>query len=85
MGLMGTCKEIAFLFSKELDTSLSPITKMKMRLHLMMCKKCTAYKSQLVFADTLLKIYYKTESDEELSFDAQSRMQKALDDIIEQE
>ena len=51
---MYKCKEIIELTSKEMDTSLSWITRMEMKLHFLMCKTCSRYAKQLRFMSKVL-------------------------------
>jgi len=46
---MLTCKEIAYLASESLDRRLPLKKRVAMRLHLVMCKLCSRYVSQIRF------------------------------------
>lgn len=43
---MYTCKKATLLIEKEETEKLSFLTKMRLKMHLMMCGTCTAYKKQ---------------------------------------
>ena len=46
---MLTCKEITRLLSESQDRKLSVAEKLKLEMHLAMCRGCKAYKGQLAF------------------------------------
>ncbi|WP_052598698.1 hypothetical protein [Aureispira sp. CCB-QB1] len=43
---MYTCKKATQLIEKEATENLSILTKIRLKMHLMMCKACAAYKKQ---------------------------------------
>jgi putative zinc finger protein len=51
MGLMhdvtGTCKQVTELISQGMDRDLSWAERLRIRLHLMLCKGCTHYEDQM--------------------------------------
>lgn len=49
-----SCEKATFLIEKQLHTSLSPLEKLQLRVHLSLCKYCTAYKHKAVFLDKLM-------------------------------
>ena len=46
---MLTCKEITRLLSESQDRKLSVAEKLKLEMHLVMCRGCKVYKGQLAF------------------------------------
>lgn len=49
-----SCRKATFLIEKQLHTSLSPLEKLQLRLHLSLCEYCRAYKRKAIFLDKLL-------------------------------
>lgn len=49
-----SCEKATFLIEKQLHASLSPLEKLQLRVHLSLCKYCTAYKYKAIFLDKLL-------------------------------
>lgn len=49
-----SCEKATFLIEKQFHTSLLPLEKLQLRVHLSLCKYCTAYKSKAIFLDKLL-------------------------------
>ena len=45
--MLPNCKQIAELASENLDTPLTGIARLKMKIHLMMCKHCGTYVHQM--------------------------------------
>lgn len=54
---MLTCKEITRLLSESQDRKLSMTEKLKLEMHLAMCRGCKAYKGQLAFLRTACRRY----------------------------
>ena len=51
---MLSCKDISKLASDHIDNNLSPLMKMKVKMHLFMCHKCRDFVNQLrLTVDTL--------------------------------
>ncbi len=50
---MLTCKEVTEMVSNKLDRKLSLIERLKLKLHLMICKHCKSYANQLNFIHAL--------------------------------
>ena len=46
---MLTCKQITHLLSESQDRKLSVAEKLRLEMHLAMCRGCQAYKGQLAF------------------------------------
>lgn len=49
-----SCEKATLLIEKQLHTSLSPLEKLQLRIHLSLCKYCTAYKHKALFLDKLM-------------------------------
>lgn len=49
-----SCEKATFLIEKQLHTSLSPLEKLQLQVHLSLCKYCTAYKVKATFLHKLL-------------------------------
>lgn len=49
-----SCQTATFLIEKQLHTPLSTLEKLQLRIHLSLCKYCTAYKYKAVFLDKLM-------------------------------
>ncbi|MDB5761141.1 MAG: hypothetical protein JWQ21_136 [Herminiimonas sp.] len=47
MGLKPTCKEVHRLTSESLDRDLSPIERIRMRVHLLVCDACRTFGGQM--------------------------------------
>lgn len=47
MRLMATCKEVHRLVSEGLDRDLSVIERLRMRLHLKICRACSNFSGQM--------------------------------------
>ena len=54
---MLTCKEITRLLSEAQDRRLSVTEKLKLEMHLAMCRGCKAYKGQLAFLRAACRRY----------------------------
>jgi predicted anti-sigma-YlaC factor YlaD len=48
MGIMPTCKEIHHLTSDRMDRDLTPVERLRMRLHLRICNACTIFFRRLI-------------------------------------
>lgn len=62
---MNSCKQASFFMSKKLDTSLSFIESISLKLHLMMCKNCAECNSQLQSIHTLCQKRHIDTSDKD--------------------
>lgn len=49
-----SCEKATFLIEKQLHTSLSPLERLQLRIHLSLCNYCRAYKDKAIFLDKLL-------------------------------
>jgi hypothetical protein len=54
---MLTCKEVSRLVSETLDRRLPFGQRVAMRLHLLMCHACKAYKKRLILLQNILRLY----------------------------
>ena len=61
---MLTCKEITALLSEAQDRKLSLAERLKLEMHLAMCRGCQAYKSQLAFLRDACRRYTRARRDE---------------------
>jgi predicted anti-sigma-YlaC factor YlaD len=46
---MKSCKKASYLMSKKLDTDLALMDRLSLRMHLMMCSKCSRCNRQMGF------------------------------------
>ena len=49
-----SCEKATFLIEKQLHTSLSPLERLQLRIHLSLCDYCKAYKDKAIFLDKLM-------------------------------
>ena len=61
---MLTCKQITRLLSESQDRKLSVAEKLKLEMHLAMCRGCKTYKGQLTFLRAACQRYTQTHQDE---------------------
>lgn len=52
--VMLSCRKATELIEKQLYFELSPIERVKLRMHMLMCDYCTRYKKQSLFLHRLL-------------------------------
>ncbi len=80
---MRSCKDTARILSDSRDEPLPFMTRMGLRMHLMMCRFCRRYDHQLDVIEAVCAGYAES-ADEihpgELSPEARTRMQDALAD-----
>lgn len=50
-----SCRKATFLIEKRLHVPLSLVEKWQLKLHLRLCKFCTAYEEKAVFLDSVMK------------------------------
>ncbi len=67
---MLTCKETARLISEGLDRKLSLWTRMNLRLHLMMCGACSAYRRQVELLNRVVRRRFDESAVDETVPDA---------------
>jgi hypothetical protein len=63
--LMLSCKRVAELIEKKLETPLSTTEQMQLSMHTKMCKACGDYQSQQSLIDQMLHTDCKTSQNEE--------------------
>lgn len=83
--IMLSCKKATLLIEKSHSSPLSFTEKVKLKLHLSMCDKCTDYKKQSILIDNALKANRKhipNPADLKLSESTKAMIQKALDDKL---
>ncbi len=77
---MMNCKEASRLISDAQDRALSFRERMALRLHLLMCRKCTRYREQLlIIRDLVASCLEETEpNDERLSDERRAVIQEKI-------
>lgn len=50
-----SCKQATYLIEKRIHVPLSAMEKMRLAVHLFLCKLCSAYNMKAVFLDRLMK------------------------------
>lgn len=76
---MYTCKKATELIEKEASEPLSPLTKVRLKMHLMMCGVCSAYKKQSQLLSFWIKNKKNANADVvELSEDSKKEMIKKI-------
>lgn len=78
-----TCDETSHLISQALDESISPLQKMRIRMHLMFCKYCRNFIKQMSFIRTILRRQtedpkYDKPPETSLSDQARNRIETQL-------
>ena len=74
--IMLTCKDLAWLSSQELDTNLPFMTRLKMKMHITMCKTCYFYRDQLKMIHALIRKIapdFDSIADESVSLSNESK------------
>lgn len=78
------CNEMTRLLSESMDHSLPLVTRIKMRLHFLICKWCERYKNQLLFVRNAVRRHpeklegHDTSPPAGLSSEAKERLKEAL-------
>lgn len=78
---MLSCKEASKLVSESLDLRLPLKTRLRLRLHLSMCRICTAYYRQLHFLRRVIGVlpdHVEAVNPEPLSEEAKQRISKFI-------
>ena len=73
-----TCKDITRLVSESMDHTLPLTQRIKIRIHLGMCKYCARFEKQVRFLRTLCQKHEETPSQSTLSAKARERIRHAL-------
>lgn len=47
MGLKPTCREVHRLVSESMDRRLSPVERLRVALHMMVCRACSNFRGQM--------------------------------------
>lgn len=81
MKMLFTCRQMARLASEELDRPLSFQVKVRMFIHLLLCRDCRTYHDQIKRVDQFIESYYSTRKEPEMSLseEAKARMIAALE------
>jgi len=61
MKIMATCKEVSELLSQGQDRPLGRGEKLKLNIHLLLCKGCRNFGNQLVFIRGAVKRYVERD------------------------
>ena len=75
---MRNCKQIIELTSQKMDTQLPLLTRLEMKIHLLMCKTCRRYGRQLSVMQKALTTMDNKSSTEHLSAAAKQRISRKL-------
>ncbi|NOQ64558.1 MAG: hypothetical protein GQ582_08615 [Methyloprofundus sp.] len=80
---MYQCKEITQFTSQEMDAKLPWLTRMEMKLHLLMCKNCQRYAQQLRFINKALVNLevHPTTANSQLSKQAKQRIAQSIQEL----
>lgn len=80
-----SCEKATFLIEKQLHTPLSLIERLQLRIHLSICKNCTAYKYKALFLDKLMADERtKEESGSRFSEEEIAGLKKKFKSVIRQ-
>ncbi|MFP4348271.1 MAG: zf-HC2 domain-containing protein [Thermodesulfobacteriota bacterium] len=81
-GLIPDCKEVTRMVSESMDRDLPLIQRMKMRMHLVMCKYCSRFEKQLALlrkaGQSLATHRTGPDASPVLPQDARDRIKQAL-------
>ncbi len=79
---MLSCKDVTKLVSENLDRDLSLWRRIGLRLHVMMCKGCSAYRRQIESLNKVVSDHYRDDpavkNCADLSSDALERIKASL-------
>jgi predicted anti-sigma-YlaC factor YlaD len=73
-----SCKDITRLVSESMDHTLPLIQRIKIRIHLGMCKYCARFEKQVRLLRTVYQKHEKVPSEAALSAKARERIRHAL-------
>ena len=79
--LFPSCRQVSQMQSEALDRSLPLFTRIKMRMHLLVCSWCRRYGKQIRFLRTAAHDHsedLQTVTDQSLSADAKERIKRTL-------
>ncbi len=81
-GWMFNCKEVTRLVSESLDRELPFHQRVGLWIHLLMCRFCSRYRSQLLILRKTIRFYVAQEEDREPSItlppEARERIKRSL-------
>jgi hypothetical protein len=55
--MIPTCKEVSELLSQGQDRPLAPVEKIRLQLHLLLCRSCRSFSRQLDFLRAAVRRY----------------------------
>lgn len=79
---MLSCKEVSRLVSDSLDRDLPFMQRLAVRIHLMMCRTCSAFRRRMQFLRTVVSHATPAEADPslKLSPEAKDRIKRQFDE-----
>jgi hypothetical protein len=80
---MLSCQKATLLIEKSNGISLSYVERVKLKMHLAMCNKCSAYQKQSLFIENALKSNHQLfpiSSNLKMADSSKNRIQKAIDE-----
>lgn len=81
---MISCKKASILLSASMDRELTFIERLRLRMHLMVCKWCRRFRIQLVFLQSLGEEISKEDHDfASLPQEAKERIQSRLNEELD--
>ena len=75
---MLNCKQIIELTSQKMETQLPLLSRLEMKIHLLLCKTCRRYGRQLSVIQKALTTMDNKSSTEHLSTEAKQRISRKL-------
>ncbi len=81
---MLSCKEVSHLVSESLDRQLPLVQRLRVRLHLLMCRFCSRFRQQTLFLRDAARRYLRAIEETEtgpgtaLSPEARERIKRSL-------
>ncbi len=82
---MLSCKEVGELLSKALDQKLSFGARARLKLHLIICKRCSCYKKQLQFVARSASRLMHSDKDKQALPPLSDEAGKRINDSIGQQ
>lgn len=80
MKMIYSCREMADWVSKELDQRLPLSVRIRMKIHLYMCRNCHTYREQIHHVERCLERYYSEDAPAETSLSEEKK--RALKEIL---